>query len=92
MEYSYVMDYKEKEKKFGRIADFYFANKDSIDNGHEGEFVLMGSMNIEGYYKSHDAAELEAYRSGLEPGLFFIHECGPEKIWDMGGYAVEEEA
>ena len=69
------MTYEELEETFDRLAEFYYANKERIDTGHEGEYVLMYRMDVAGYFPTEDKAELYALRHGFEEGAFLIHKC-----------------
>lgn len=69
------MEYDELEKTFGRLADWYYANKNQIDTGHEGEYVLLYQTDVKGYFASEDKAELYAMHHGFTEGAYLIHEC-----------------
>lgn len=78
------MDYQELSNRFDKLADFYWANKENIDTGHEKEFVLMYEMDVSGYFPSWDKAELYALRNNFVRGAFLIHQCNlqeePERV------------
>lgn len=60
---------------FDRLVDFYYANKEDIDTGHEGKHVLLYRSVVAGYFSSWDAAELYAVRHNFTGGEFLIHKC-----------------
>ena len=60
---------------FDRLADFYYANKEEIDTGHEGRYVLLYRSAVAGYFRSWDEAEIHALRHGFKGGEFLIHRC-----------------
>ena len=57
------------------LYKWFDENRDSIINGHEGEYVLLKDNTVVSYFSNDDEALEYAQKSGFTMGEFLIQEC-----------------
>ncbi|GHU47363.1 hypothetical protein FACS1894200_02580 [Spirochaetia bacterium] len=58
---------------------FYDLNREAINEGHIGDYVLIRDCAVAGYFKDIESAYSPLKGTNAEPGSFIIHECLPEE-------------
>lgn len=57
---------------------FYDLNRDAINEGHIGEYVVIHNAAVIGYVKEQIDG-FDILPENVEPGSFIIHQCLPEE-------------
>jgi hypothetical protein len=64
---------------------FYDLNRDAINEGHIGEYVLIRDCVVIDYFKDIESAYGPLAHTHAEPGSFMIHQClEEEEVIDIG--------
>jgi hypothetical protein len=58
---------------------FYDLNRDALNEGHIGEYVLIRDCAVIGYFKDRVSAYGPLAHTHAEPGRFMIHQCQEEE-------------
>lgn len=57
---------------------FYDLNRDAINEGHIGEYVVIQNGTVVGYAKDMEGG-FDVLGESAEPGSFIIHQCLPDE-------------